>query len=219
MKGKKKSTKSINSTSVSFLLDESGSMSSKVIEAINGFNSYLDKLKKEKGKISFSLTKFNTNCNIVHDSIELSKVKPITSSNYIPNGFTALHDAVGNTVDALNKKKADRYLVIILTDGEENSSKKFSKQAIVELIQFKEKLGNWTFVYLGSTADAWATASNLGIQLGNAVQFDINNIQQTMGAVANSTSLYASSKNLRSATFCSSNSSDYLQANAKVAKI
>jgi hypothetical protein len=88
-----------------------------------------------------------------------------------------------------------------MTDGEENSSKKWSFDRVRELIQRKEKEGKWTFVFLGATADAWDNGVALGVQNGNSYKYDPGQTSLVMDAVGTSTSAYARSGQVQAACF------------------
>lgn len=180
---------------VNFILDRSGSMESVRDETISGVNRYIEELKRDGSSYLFSLTQFNTNFDIIHAAVLLDEVKPLNRDNYRPDGFTALLDAVGSTVGRVEKEAQDveKVLVVVMTDGHENSSHRWTTDRLRELIQRKEKEGNWTFVFLGATADAWDTGVALGVQAGNAYRYDPGQTAQVTACLAASTSAYARS--------------------------
>lgn len=199
-KNRTKSTqkKAAKRTFVSFVLDESGSMEEQKNSAIMGFNEYTGGLRQD-GSIAFTLTKFNTSCTIVHDGRPIKEIPDLNDGTYKPDGFTALLDAVGDTIEAVDRKlgRDDRALIVILTDGHENSSRRFTSAAIRDLIQTKQKEGNWTFVFLGSTADAWDVGANMGIARGNVIRTDPKEVKATMRAVSCSTRAMTANCSLR----------------------
>jgi hypothetical protein len=147
----------------------------------------------------FSLTLFDTIFSSPHVSVLLENVKNLDSHSYAPGGYTALYDAIGRTVLSVEREKpnVDKVLTVIQTDGHENSSREFTFQAVRDLIQRKEKEGNWTFVFLGATMDSFDIGVNLGVQPGNAMRYDpsqTKNLYATLGASTSSFSRSSSSQ-------------------------
>src|SRR5690242_9883315 len=108
---------------VAAVLDESGSMYGRRNQVISGYNEYIDSLRRQKNvEYRVSLTKFNTVSTIVYANRPLSEVPPLNASGFIPNGGTALVDAVGDTISSLVVRPNEAALILVMTDGEENSS-------------------------------------------------------------------------------------------------
>lgn len=176
---------------VNFILDKSGSMYSILNDTIGGFNAYISALKAEEGSnYLFSLTLFHTACENRHVTVDIGDVPELNTSTYIPGGSTALFDAIGSTVAAVESSKPDveKVLTVILTDGQENSSREYSREAIKTLIELKEKQGNWTFVFLGADLGAFAVGDSLGVSRRNSVVFDTANVGQVFANTAMATS-------------------------------
>lgn len=177
---------------VNVILDKSGSMSTKVQDVIGGFNLYLDELAKEPAvDYGFSLTLFDTVVEVKHKAVPLAKVAKLDESTYRPSGDTALLDAIGNTVQTLSTDVFDKTVTVIMTDGEENSSREWTMPAIRELIRNKEAAGNWTFVFLGANLDAFAQGASLGVPVANAVRYDPANYLGVYASLAKSTNLFS----------------------------
>jgi hypothetical protein len=164
-------------TFVSFLLDESGSMGMCRQEAIDGFNAYVRQLREQQSDadIVFTLTKFNTEARVQYVGTALANVPALTEATYQPNGNTALHDAVARTVAAVDKQATfgDRILVVILTDGAENSSRETTREQVRALIEAKQATGAWTFAFVMAGTDQWAqtTSAGMGIPAANSVGY------------------------------------------------
>jgi uncharacterized protein YegL len=160
---------------VNVILDKSGSMASKLNDVIEGFNAYVDGLAKEdQVDYLFSLTLFDTLVAYRHVAIPLAGVKKLDPKSYVPGGNTALNDAIGVTVRKVeaDKPQVDKVITVIMTDGEENSSREWTHDAAKALIEQKEKEGVWTFVFLGAAPDAWDQGKSYGIQAANVAQYD-----------------------------------------------
>src|SRR5579885_2878482 len=170
-------------TVVSFILDESGSMSPYQKEVINGFNYYIASLrsKGESDDYRLSVTKFSNYAKTSYTNRPLSQVETLNYLNYRPAGGTALYDAIWDNVNGLAPQlltvdgHRQSAIVVIFTDGEENSSFRANRSMITSLIKAKESEGNWTFVYLGANQDSWRVAEGLGVQIGNVANFYVAN--------------------------------------------
>lgn len=202
----KKQKKAVKETLVNFILDKSGSMESIKSSTVSGFNEYLGTLKKDGNKYSFSLTLFDTNVERVVTNEPISKVDELSSATYNPDGMTALYDAVCQTIKCIKEKKDQKVINIIMTDGQENSSREYTEKEMKSLIEEKEKQGNWTFVYLGANQDSYAVAQKYGIAQGNTVNFTASNagMRSAMGAVSMSTSNFASDSSDNTTSFFAS---------------
>lgn len=188
-------------TLISFILDETGSMQTVKSQTISGFNEYIETLQNDKSSknAKFTLTKFNSEkVEIVHDGIEITKVTPLTDATYQPNNTTPLYDAIGKTIQSIKTKGA--VLIVIQTDGQENSSKEFTQRGIFDLIAEKKKEG-WTFAFLGADMDAYAASSSLGISQGNTVNYNSTQTRGAMRVVANASLSYTGGGSLQTDNF------------------
>jgi hypothetical protein len=151
------------------ILDKSGSMYPLKEDAVGGFNSFLSKQKELPGKANFTLVLFNTFNQKIHDRINIQEAKPLTIDVYAPCNGTALLDAVGTTVDDLGKKldstpeheRPSKIIIAILTDGMENSSRKFDREQIFNKIKHQQDKYNWEFLFLAANQDAISVGSSL----------------------------------------------------------
>ena len=155
------------------LLDESGSMNEIRSEIIDGMNVFIHQqrqVESEKNhQIKFTLVKFNSTVK-EPKHLTLDKVPPMTQNDYIPGGMTSLYDAIGMTFGRMQTEK--NVVAVIVTDGIENSSYKFKRSHIMELIRRLEEKNNWKFVYLSSDIDTWNQGNN--INLSNNTVFGFN---------------------------------------------
>jgi uncharacterized protein YegL len=178
---------------VNVILDKSGSMNSKVKDVIGGFNLYVDELAKEPAvEYGFTLTLFDTAVAMKYNSVPLAQVARLDDSSYRPSGNTALLDAIGNTVQTVSTAGFDKIITVIMTDGEENSSREWTLPAVRELVRNRESLGNWTFVFLGANLDAFAQGNALGVAALNAVRYDADNYRGVYDSLGRMTNLFSS---------------------------
>jgi hypothetical protein len=166
-------------TSINVVLDRSGSMASVRNETIHGFNTFVLQQRQLPGLATLSLAQFDDRYELVHDAVPLACVPPLTAATFVPRGNTALLDALGHTIQALDARLVQlpsarcpgRVLVAVLTDGAENSSRVFSERGVRELVQARRRERGWRFMFLGANVDAVAEAEKLGIAPDDATQF------------------------------------------------
>jgi uncharacterized protein YegL len=143
------------------ILDMSGSMQGREVETRGGFNAFVANAQEDQrdagGKITLSLTCFDTEFEQVYPPTPITQIKPIGPKDYTPRGMTALHDAIGLTLSPLRFPRDEKVMVIITTDGMENSSHEWTAEKVRKLIEGKEKLG-WEFLFMGVGLDAFAAS-------------------------------------------------------------
>lgn len=165
---RKKKEKNLK-TLVAIVLDETGSMDIRREETISSVNFYLDGIKKDDPTALVTIAEFSDmgsteeKVRFLEKNTVVTDTYELTEETYRPRGNTPLFDAIGLTIRAVEKESVDRFLFVIVTDGEENSSREFTREQIVSLISEKEKSEKWTFVYLAAGQDAWRGASFIGI--------------------------------------------------------
>lgn len=167
-----------NLTELVFILDKSGSMSGLEKDTIGGFNSMLKKQKEDEGECVITTVLFDNRYELLHDRIDIRAVKPITNE-YSVGGSTALLDAIGKTVQKIvtvqkntaEEYRAEKVMFVIITDGEENASRRFTSSQVKEMIQSQKEKYGWEFIFLGANIDAVETAENFGISADRAVDY------------------------------------------------
>lgn len=164
-----------NLTEIAYVLDRSGSMTRMTKAAIAGFNEFLKEQLEMPGEASLSLLLFDNQFLKLHDRVFLEKVKPLTSETYVPQGCTALLDAIGMTIKTLGEQLATlpeeerpgKVIVAIFTDGHENASTDYSFEKILQMITHQRTEYQWEFLFLSADEDAIATAARMGIAREN----------------------------------------------------
>jgi uncharacterized protein YegL len=168
-----------NLTELVFILDRSGSMSGLENDTIGGFNSMIEKQKREKGRAVVSTLLFDNDVKVLHDRVDVRRIKPMTASDYTVRGMTALMDAVGGAVRHISNihkyiRKDDvpaRTLFVITTDGMENASRFFDAGTVKSMIERQKEKYGWEFLFLGAGIDAENTAESFGISRQRAVNY------------------------------------------------
>lgn len=166
-------------THLIFIIDRSGSMAPLRDDTIGGFNSLLEKQKKEDGQCVVTTVFFNHESEVIHDRIALGKTDPITTEDYIPAGSTALFDAIGETLTrevdirkyGRNEDVPEKTMVVITTDGMENASRNYGGRDVKELVETLRNKGGWEFVFLGANIDAIGAAGDIGISASRAANY------------------------------------------------
>jgi Mg-chelatase subunit ChlD len=166
-------------TEIAFILDRSGSMAAMVEPAIAGFNTFLRDQQQADGDARLTLVLFDNEYLVPCASLPVAEVVELDTTTFVPRGNTALLDAIGQTIDELGARlaglpEADRpgqVIVAILTDGEENSSTRFSWQDIARKIGHQEEHYAWQFLFLGANQDAIATAARMGVAAVNSATY------------------------------------------------
>jgi hypothetical protein len=164
-------------TEIIVVLDRSSSMGAVVEETVEGFNTFVkDQQESADGTCLLTLTQFNTEYEIVYSGKPIAKVPPLY---FRPAGYTALHDAVGRTINEVGKRLADTpedkrpgmVVMVIITDGEENSSREFNLEQVKTMIEHQTDKYHWEFIFLGQNIDAFHAGHGLGLSNQNAMHF------------------------------------------------
>jgi uncharacterized protein YegL len=164
-------------THVAILLDCSGSMQACQTETVAGFNEQVQAIRKSaqlsgaEGATFVTLAVFNDGVEFVRFAEPVDRLMEISADEYHPDSLTAMLDAVGQTLKRFEKKVKDsesiHYLVIIISDGEENDSREFTYERIAEMIQKRQQTGRWTFSYMGANQDLSDISKRLSIPKSN----------------------------------------------------
>lgn len=169
-----------NITELVFVIDASGSMCHLREDTVGGVNGILQEQRNDKkdDNVLVNLVTFNYGTKTVYDRVELKKVTPFTANDYRPSGGTALYDATCETIKKISDihkyiRKEDvpqKTLFVIITDGMENSSTKYSGRDVKQMIDEKKKIG-WEFLFLGANIDTEETAQKIGVDASHAMSW------------------------------------------------
>jgi len=161
---------------INFVLDKSGSMEAIREATIAGFNEFLRDQQEEGGSAAMTLTLFDTRFKTVVNALPINQVRPLDHRHYLPGGSTALYDAIAHTMgltdDYVAERKPDQVLFVIMTDGQENASREFGREQIMELIENRQLTSDYEFIYLGANQDSYQVGRSMGIAAGRMLDYD-----------------------------------------------
>lgn len=164
------------------ILDRSGSMATIHDDSIGGFNSFLKDQQELDGAANLSVVLFDDQYEVLYDDVDVKKAKELDKKSYSLRGMTAMNDAIGKTLTKMFSENPEKAIIVILTDGQENSSKEFTTPQVKALIEKAQGKG-WQVTFLAANQDAFATGVTYGIDLRNVANFKADS-KGTMDAYA-----------------------------------
>ena len=199
--------KNNNITELVFILDRSGSMSGLESDTVGGFNTMIEKQKKQNAPCYVSTVLFNHTSEVLYDRVKLGEVQKMTEENFFVGGSTALMDAIGGAIHHIgNIHKYIRSedvpantMFVIMTDGMENASRRYSSEQVKQMIERQKKRYGWEFLFIGANIDAVETAARYGIDADRAVNYhaDKEGTRVVYQSVANAVCSLRENKKLR----------------------
>lgn len=169
-------------TEIVLVLDKSGSMARLQNDVIGSVNQFVGEQANIGDNAALTIYQFNTESEVTCESVPIKKAEGLTKENYIPMGGTALNDCIGRAIDELGERlsrmnesdRPDKIVFAIQTDGEENSSKKFTTAQVKEKIKHQQDVYNWQFLFMGANIDAFAIGGSYGIPTNACLNFAAN---------------------------------------------
>ncbi len=169
-------------THLAVILDRTGSMESIRDDTIGGFNAFLEEQQQQPGHATLTLVQFDTQdpYEVVHRLRPIGEVPKLTRATYVPRASTPLLDAMGRGINDLEQSimtlpeadRPSRVVMVVITDGQENSSREFRKDQIVKMIEEKQAKYDWQFVFLSADLAAITDALASGVKAAQAMAFD-----------------------------------------------
>ena len=213
-----------NITELVFILDRSGSMAGLESDTIGGFNSMIQKQKKEDGECFVSTVLFDNESEVLHDRIKLDDVPEMTDDDYIVRGCTALIDAIGDAIHHIGnihkyarpEDVPENTMFVITTDGMENASHRYNSEEVKKMIERQKEEFGWEFLFIGANIDAVETAARYGIGSDRAVNYnsDSKGTEILYASVTNAVSRVRARMSL-GADWCEDINADYKKRGRK----
>jgi hypothetical protein len=171
-----------NLTSITIVLDRSGSMESLRESTVAGINQFLRGQRELPGEARLTLVQFDDRYEVHKDNVNLREVQDLTQEDFQPRGSTALLDAIGKGITDLGNRLAatpeelrpGKVIFVIQTDGYENASREFNYARIQDMISLQRDKYQWQFLFLAAGQDAIAAGGALGIQAGATMSYNAN---------------------------------------------
>ena len=122
---------------------------------------------------------FDNVSEVLHDRVELSEIKKMTEDDYTVRGCTALIDAIGGAIHhianihkyAREEDVPEHTMFVIMTDGMENASRRYSSKEVKKMIEKEKEKYGWEFLFIGANIDSVETARHFGIGADRAVDY------------------------------------------------
>lgn len=168
-------------THITVILDRTGSMQAIRDDTIGGFNAFLAEQQAQPGEATMTLVQFDSRdpYEVIHHFVPLAQVAELTRETFVPRATTPLLDAMGRGINDLERTLAgmpeshrpSRVVLVIITDGQENASREFSRPVIEKMIKEKQA-EDWQFVFLSADLDAIGEALDRGVAGQSVMGFD-----------------------------------------------
>ena len=181
-------------TEIAYILDRSGSMRPMQEPAVAAFNDFIKVQLDVPGDANLTLIQFDDVYEVHIFAKPIHDVPLLTAATYIPRGSTALLDAIGRTIQEIDRRisalpdaeKPGKVILAIFTDGEENASEEYTTHQIGDLIRLYRDQKDWEFLFLAANQDAIATAALMQMDIGTSgnVNYSTKGIQSTGNAMA-----------------------------------
>ena len=169
-------------THISIILDRTGSMETIRDDTIGGFNAFLNQQRTEPGEATLTIVQFDSQdpYEVLHKFKPITDVPEMTRETFVPRAATPLLDAIGRSINDLEKslteieedERPSRIIMVIITDGQENSSVEFRKDQIEKMIREKQEKSDWQFAFLSADLAAIGDALTTGFDATSTMAYD-----------------------------------------------
>lgn len=168
---------------ITVILDRSGSMETVRSDTVGGINAFLREQQDTSGEGTLTLVQFDSQgpYDVLCRAMPLRDVMPLSIDQYVPRGSTPLYDAIGRGISDIDSLlgstppawRPTNLLLVIVTDGQDNCSREFSRGDVGRLLNARKKQG-WHVIYLSSDLGSLKDARDLGVEYDNSLLFDLN---------------------------------------------
>lgn len=178
---------------VYILLDRSGSMATQWTDTLGAINAYVSELA---GDTNVYIAAFDSgyNLDVSYDVLRNTTVKgfkPLTTDDANPRGGTPLYDSAAKLLEHAFTESPEKAYIIFMTDGYENTSKKYNQTSIKEKIARAEDR-KWEVVFLGANFDKVTDqATSMGVKFDKSYNISTSNLADEMKFMASNSMNYA----------------------------
>ena len=180
------------------LLDRTGSMEPIWSEALSSVNAYADGLAALDGgprvDADITLAVFDAQDGLQFDvlrkGVDAEDWNDVSSREVNPRGMTPLYDAIGRIVSLAEKDKPEKAIIVIMTDGEENSSQEMTKTAAKAALD-RVRAKGWEVVFLGAEFSKFDDAEGVGQTASRNMAVSKDQLSDSMGRLAQKSKNYA----------------------------
>ena len=184
---------------ITIILDRSGSMQSIASDVVGGFNHFVTAQRAQPGDCRLTLVQFDDQYEVVYAEQSIADAPLLTADTFQPRGTTALLDAIGRTIDATGERlrvlpetdRPDRVLMVIITDGLENASTRYTRARVFEMISTQRDVYRWGFLFMAANQDAIQEGGHIGIAPHAAMNFDADGASYRLASAAMSAAVSA----------------------------
>jgi hypothetical protein len=143
----------------------------------SGFDELVAKHRSEPGEAVVTLSMFDDQYENVYANVPIAEVAALS---LIPRNMTAMLDAIGRFVTEIGERlagqeEADRpgtVICVIMTDGYENASQKWTYATVKALINQQREQYNWSFMFLGANIDAVKVGESIGVPYATSMTYN-----------------------------------------------
>lgn len=184
------------------LLDRTGSMSDIWEEALSSVNAYAASfaadapdaaIEGEDIRTAVTVAVFDYQEGIQFDvlrkGIDPSAWQDVTSEEASPRGMTPLFDAIGRIVTHAEADNPEKAVIVIMTDGLENSSREFTRDGARAALDRAEARG-WEVVFLGAEFSGFSDAEAVGMAGAKTMAVGQGRMSESMDALAQKARAY-----------------------------
>ncbi len=180
------------------LLDRTGSMEPIWAEALSSVNAYADGLASLDGgprvNADITLAAFDAQdglqFDVLRQDVDASEWRDVTAKEISPRGMTPLYDAIGRMVSLAEKDKPEKAVIVIMTDGEENSSKEMTKASAKAALD-RVRAKGWEVVFLGTEFSNFDDATGVGQTASRNMAVSKDQLSDSMNRLAQKSRDYA----------------------------
>jgi hypothetical protein len=184
------------------LLDRTGSMSNIWDEALSSVNAYAESFAEDapgaeiagadiKTAVTVAIFDYQDGMqfDVLRDKVDPSAWNKVTNDEASPRGMTPLFDAIGKIITRAEADNPEKAVIVIMTDGLENSSREFTREGAKAALDRAEARG-WEVVFLGAEFASFNDAEAVGMAASKTMAVGQGRMSESMDALAQKARAY-----------------------------